>query len=319
MSIIDPNTGRITPRGIGTIFAVATSVIIGITILFGSWYTVDQGDRAVITRNGAVVGESDPGLHFKTPWIDSVTQFDVRTQRVHWDKISAYSKDIQPTDIKLSLNYHVDPSKVREIYSTLGVQYSSRVIEPNTLRAVKDVFGKYVATDIINSRDQLGAALTADLSKSLLSYGVIVEAIQMENIDFSDAYEKSVEQRMQAEVAVKQKEQELRSAEVDAQKARAVAEGTAAAVKAQADGEAYRSAAVSKGEAQATKTNAEANAYKISVEAKAEADAIHLKADALRANPLIIELTKAQAWDGKLPTMQAGNITPIIDLRAAKE
>lgn len=292
MTLFNKN-GDPSPRGFGALAALIFVAIFALTIIFGSWYTVDQGERAVITRNGRVVSESDPGLHFKTPWIESVTTFDIRTQRVHWEKISAYSKDIQPTDIKLSLNYHLDPSKVRDIYSTLGTQYASRVIEPNTLRAVKDVFGKYVATDIINSRDQLGAALTADLSKSLVSYGVIVEAIQMENIDFSSVYEKSVEERMQAEVEVKRKEQELRSAEVDAQTAKAKAIGLADAKKAEADG----------------------SAYATTVNAKAEADAIRIKSAALSENPRLIELTKAQKWDGKLPTtMIPGGATPFINL-----
>lgn len=278
---------------IPSLVAAGVALLFGITILAGSFYTVDQGERAVITRNGAVVSEEDPGLHFKLPWIESVTKFEVRTRRISWAKIAAYSKDIQPTYIKLSLNYHVDPAKVREVYSTLGEQYSARVIEPNTLRAVKDVFGKYVATDIINNRDQLGAALTADLGTSLSKYGMVVEVVQLENIDFSDAYEKSVEMRMQAEVDVKKKEQELRSAEVDAQKALAVAQGSANAVKAKADGDSYAT----------------------TVNAKAEADAIRIKSAALSDNPRVIELTKAQRWNGVLPTtMLPGGAVPMINL-----
>ncbi len=274
------------------------ALLLGTTILFGSWYTVDQGERAVITRNGAVVGESDPGLHFKLPWIENVTQFEVRTRRISWEKIAAYSKDIQPTYIKMSLNFHLDPARVRDVYSTLGEQYGARVIEPNTMRAVKDVFGKYVATDIINSRDQLGAALTEDLGKSLLPYGVVVEVVQLENIDFSDAYEKSVEMRMQAEVEVKKKEQELRSAAVDAEKAQTVAQGEANAVKARADGAAYST----------------------TVNAKAEADAIRIKSAALSDNPRVIELTKAQRWDGRLPTtMIPGGVVPFMDITKSKD
>jgi hypothetical protein len=50
----------------------------------------------------------------------------------------------------------------------------------------------------------------------------------------------------------------------------------------------------------------------------AEAEAIQAKAKALRNNPLIIKLTEAQNWDGKLPaTMLGGQNMPILDMRAA--
>ena len=46
----------------------------------------------------------------------------------------------------------------------------------------------------------------------------------------------------------------------------------------------------------------------------AEADAIKAKTLALSSNPMLIELTKAERWDGKLPTTVLPNGTlPFID------
>ena len=58
-----------------TVFAgVAATVfsLVGLTVLGGSWYTVDSGYRGVQTRNGAVTGVAEPGLGFKMPLIDKV-------------------------------------------------------------------------------------------------------------------------------------------------------------------------------------------------------------------------------------------------------
>lgn len=299
--------------GIGTLVGAIVGVVVvgflGLSVVFGSWYTVDQGERAVVTRNGKVVDEAGPGFNFKLPMIEAVTKFEVRTTKLSFDKIAAYSKDTQTTYIKMSLNYHLAPDQVRNIYSTLGTSFQSRVIEPNTLRAVKDVFGKWAASDIINNRDKLGVDITSDLTQSLSKYGIVVEIVQLENIDFSDTYEKSIEARMTAEVAVKRKEQELRSAEVDAQTAQAVAQGSALAVKAEADGEAYR-----------VKVQADADAYKIIALAKAQQEAIQKQGDALKGNPLFIELTKANKWDGKFPTTMPPNSTmPFLNLSTPKD
>ena len=43
---------------------LALVVVVVATLFFGSWYTIDQGERGVHLRNGAVVGSADPGLGF---------------------------------------------------------------------------------------------------------------------------------------------------------------------------------------------------------------------------------------------------------------
>ena len=273
---------------------MAVAGLFGLTLLFGSWYTVDQGERVVVTRNGAVVDEAGPGLHFKTPWIESITAFEVRTQKLPEPEIAVYSSDIQPATVSMSINYHLSADKVREIYATLGETYTDRIITPNVLRTTKEIFGKYAAGDIINHRDKLGTDILVEISKVLTPYGITVDTVQIENIDFSDAFEKSVEQRMQAEIEVKKREQELRTTEIEAQQALAKAQGVANATKAQADGEAYR----------------------VQVTAKAQAEAIKIQGESLRTNPLFVELTKANRWDGKLPTTMLPNgATPLLDLR----
>ena len=55
----------------GTVGAAIAGLVVLIAIL-GSWYTVDQTERGVLLRNGAVIGTAQPGLGFKVPLIDGV-------------------------------------------------------------------------------------------------------------------------------------------------------------------------------------------------------------------------------------------------------
>lgn len=86
-------------RIVGTVFGVVAALVI-LTILFGSWYTVDQGERGVILTNGAITETSvEPGLHFKTPIIDDLVRIDVRDHTLKWENdaaMQAYSRDQQP-------------------------------------------------------------------------------------------------------------------------------------------------------------------------------------------------------------------------------
>jgi len=59
--------------------AAAIAGVIVLLLVLGSWYTVDQTERGVLLRNGAVVGTAQPGLGFKMPVMDSVEKISVKT------------------------------------------------------------------------------------------------------------------------------------------------------------------------------------------------------------------------------------------------
>jgi regulator of protease activity HflC (stomatin/prohibitin superfamily) len=116
---------------------------------------------------------------------------------------------------------------------------------------------------------------------------IVIDGVQVENIDFSDAYEKSIELRMQAEVLVQTEKQNLEKEKVNADIA-----------VTQAKGQADSNLAVARAEAEATR-----------VKGTAQADAIRAKAEALAQNQNLIELTKAERWNGVLPTTMIPNST----------
>jgi regulator of protease activity HflC (stomatin/prohibitin superfamily) len=55
----------------GGTFILLLAGLLVLTIVFGSWYTIDQTQRGVLLRNGALVEVVQPGLHFKWPWTQS--------------------------------------------------------------------------------------------------------------------------------------------------------------------------------------------------------------------------------------------------------
>lgn len=98
------------------LIGLVIAVIIGFSTMFGSWYTVDQTQRAVLLRNGAFVSVEQPGLHFKTPFIESVEKISVTSQLARWDKLEGYSHDQQASHYTISVNYQIKQDRVAEIY-----------------------------------------------------------------------------------------------------------------------------------------------------------------------------------------------------------
>jgi regulator of protease activity HflC (stomatin/prohibitin superfamily) len=270
-------------------------LLIGIGIFFGTWYTVDSKERGVVLRNGRIIKIAEPGLHFKIPIMDSVNKISIQHQALVFDKLSAYSKDQQPAELRVSISYHVPPDQVANVYTEYGniSGLESRVMSRQAPTQVENVFGQFNAVSAVQNR----VKLIADISQALrdnIKGPVVIDSLQVENIDFSQAYENAISARMNAEVAVATRNQDLEKERVEAK---------IVVTKAQAEADSALARATA--EAQATKLRGDA-----------EAGAIRAKADALAQNQNLVELIRSEKWDGKLPTqMIPGATIPFFNIK----
>jgi regulator of protease activity HflC (stomatin/prohibitin superfamily) len=282
-------------RGFAKFAAIAVVALIVFLIASGGFYTVDQGERGVILRYGAVVGTAEPGLGFKLPLIDKVVKITVQNRSQLYERVSTYSRDQQPAEITLSVNYRLPADQVSKIYAEYGSEEGvvNRLIDRRVYEQVKNVFGQFNAVTAIQDRARLNAEAEAAIRDTVRG-PVIIDSVQIENIDFSDAYEQSIENRMLAEVEVQKIRQNAEREKVQAQITVTQAQARADAVRAEA----------------------EANAAATRLAGEAEADAIKAKGAALRDNPELINLTAAEKWNGQLPsTMVPGSAVPFLGVK----
>jgi len=264
------------------IIVAAVIGVIAIAAIFGSWYTVDQTERAVLLRNGAVIGTAQPGLGFKVPFIDSVE--------------------------KISVTLRASPDKVADLYAKFGRLDTAvnQVVNPVVNQQVKVVFGRYTAVKAIQERGALNSAIKDAITETL-KYDpmIIIESVQLENIEFSANYLHSIEQRMLAEVEVQKLQQNAEREKVQAQITVTQANAKANAIRAEAQAN-----------ADATRLSGEARAANIRVTGEAEAAAIEARAKALGTNPNLVTLVQAERWNGVLPTtMVPGSAVPFVSVK----
>jgi regulator of protease activity HflC (stomatin/prohibitin superfamily) len=217
--------------------------------------------------------------------VDSVKEINVQTQARLYEKVMVYSRDQQTADLYISVNYRIASDQVEKIYSEFGGREGivNRLLDRQVPEEVKNVFGQFNAVTAIQERARLSTDVQNAIQKAISSPLLIVESVQIENIDFSEAYEQSIEQRMLAEVEVQKVQQ------------------NAAREKVQA-------------EILVIQAKAEADAKKL--QGDAEAHAINARGKALRDNPSLVELVQAEKWDGKLPTtMVPGQTVPFINVK----
>ena len=278
-----------------TIGGAVVAGLIGLTVLGGSWYTVDQGERGVILRNGAITGTADPGLGFKLPIIDKVVDIDIRTRANLYENVMAYSRDQQTAGLNVSVNYRVPADQVLNVYENYGSveNLRSRILDRKVFDETKNVFGQFNAVTAIQERARLVAEVQMAIQNAVRG-PIIIESVQIENIDFSDAYENSIEQRMLAEVEVQKIQQNAEREKVQAE---------IKVIQAQAD-------------ADARVAQAKAEAEAITLKGNAEAGAINARGQALRDNPTLIDLVSAERWNGVLPTTMVPDATvPFVNVK----
>lgn len=279
---------------IKTITAACIAFFSVLTVLSG-WYTIDEGERGVILRNGAMTGVAQPGPHVKLPWIDTVKKISVQTQTVTYKDMESYSHDQQPAHLKVSVTYHVDKTKVETIYAKYGSVENAvaRIITPFINRDAKIVFGRFTAVTAIQDRAKLNSQVKEALIAAMGDDGLVIETASVEDIQYSQGYIHMIEQRMKAEVEVQQLRQNALRETVQAEITKTRADAEATAVKARA----------------------QAEASAIQMRGDAEGKAIKAKGEALRDNPQLVELIKAERWNGVTPThMLPGSTIPMVNI-----
>jgi regulator of protease activity HflC (stomatin/prohibitin superfamily) len=286
--------------------AVIAVVLAVVIIFFSTVYKVDEGERGVVTRNGGFIGIADPGLGVKIPFMDSITEMEIRNMKLDFP-VHVYSSDTQQYEAVVAVNYDLNPAEVENIFKKEGIYYADRRLKPLIETVLKEVAGKYSAQRTIQERDIFGAAVREAVREEAKKYGINVTEVQIRNIDFTDQFEKAIETAMLAKAKVEEERNILDQKRIKAETL--VVDATAQANAAREE---------AKGKADAKITEAQAEATRIAKIGEAEADAIRKKADALKNNPELTAYTRAlaaQRWDGKLPNnFIPGSALPIVDV-----
>lgn len=291
-----PGGASIKRTGFGIVAGLLA--LIGLSIVMGSWYTINERERGILLRAGRLVSVEGPGLGFKIPFLDSLVIVSMETQILSMKKLHTYSRDQQPAVINVSVNYRAVDGQLKELYQQFGSTkgFEDRILIPQVLEELKVVFGRFNAVTAIQERGRLNQDVRTAIIEGAKG-PVLITNVQIENIDFSQAYEQSIEQRMLAEVEVQRIRQNAEREKVSAE---------IVAIKAKA-------------EAERIEALARAEAAQIRLRGNAEAEAIRARGAALADSPRLVELVQAERWNGVLPTtVLPSTAVPIISGPAPK-
>ena len=219
------------------VIAGVAALILGIAS--SAFIQIPAGYVGVMRQFGAVTGVTlDPGLHFVTPFVNSVVQIDTRVKAIRVEGYTASSKEQQDLFLDATLNYHVDPRSAPKIVQDLGLNFEETIIRPRFLDIPKSVTDDYPTAIVLNSRDEIRTKATELLQAQLEPRGIIVDGISFENFSYSAAYNQAIEEKQAAQQQVETERQRLAQQEIIAQQKVATARGDAESQIERARGEA---------------------------------------------------------------------------------
>lgn len=297
---------------------VVLSFLLFIAVPF-SFRTVETGEIVVVKHLGKAVDIRSPGTHFDFWMTDSYMRYDAKVQNVDI-ATAAYSSDAQTMDVTMTLQYQIMADKVIDIAGEYGsLEVLQNRIQSIAVEKTKSVLSTYKAMDIISQRARM-SPLVEEAIKTAIGdkYFVNVSTVVLTNIDFSDAFEKAVEDKMIAEQNQLRAEYEnaakIAAAEAEAKAAIQKAEGEAAAKLKAA--EAQIEIAKAEAEAKLAATAAEAEALRIQsidvarmlgftivtdADGKECIDFENSAQDASLINEYLKYIKYLETWNGELP------------------
>ncbi|WP_297791713.1 FtsH protease activity modulator HflK [uncultured Marinobacter sp.] len=219
--------------GFGAILALIAIIGVGY-VVFQSFYTVDEQERAVVLRFGEFSRTEEPGLRFKVPLIDDVTKVRVTNVRTAESSGQMLTQDENLVTVDLQVQYRVGDAKAY----VLNIRDSNQALAFATDSALRHEVGSSTLDGVLTEgRAELAVRVEQRLQSFLRDYGAGLEIVRV-NVEST-----------QPPPAVQDAFREVQRAREDEQQVKEEAET-------------YRNKVVPEARGQAQRMIEEANAYK---------------------------------------------------------
>lgn len=175
------------------------AALIVLSVVISSIYSISPGYRGVLVTLGKVSPHSYVnGVGFKIPFVSEMVKVDVRTKKMT-STAASYTSDIQTAELKFNFQYDLVADNVHVLYEKIGMDYENKLVIPVLNDVLKEVIGKWQAQELISNLDKARVEITRLLNERLDKNYFQNAQFLFENTDYSDAFEKAIEDKVIAE------------------------------------------------------------------------------------------------------------------------
>ena len=227
---------KINEMSFGRIAWMSLLAVLAVIVVFSTFYTIKSTERGVLSTFGKISPSViDEGLHVKIPFIQTIKKVNIQQKKFDGEE-NSYTRDVQTSEVRYTINYDLVRENVNNLIKNVGDDYHNRIVVPFIRSAMKEAFGNYAATEIVENRDAVRREIEGTLRHTLDSNYFLNIQFQLVDIDFDDDFENSIKEKQVAEQqALKAKNVTIQIEEQAKQtKIRAEADAEAIRIKAKA-------------------------------------------------------------------------------------
>lgn len=179
-------------QGKKKIVGIVAIIVILLILSFNSAYEIKEQEQAVLITFGKATAVTDPGLHFKIPFIQQVKKvnttiqgfsigYNLETNAVNMDESLMITSDFNFIDVDFYVEYRFsDP--VKAIYASMDPLSILRNISQSCIRTV---IGSYPVDDVLTTgKNEIQAAIKEMILERLEEQDI---GIQLVNITIQDS------------------------------------------------------------------------------------------------------------------------------------
>jgi membrane protease subunit HflC len=185
--------------GIAGMVALILGLVI-IVVVYASLFTVRQTEQVLLVRLGEPVRVvTEPGLHFKAPFIDSVISIDKRILDLENPSQEVIASDQKRLVVDAFARYRINDAL--RFYQSIGSVQAANIQLGTLLNAaLRRVLGEVTFIEVVrDQRDALMNRIRTQLDREAGNYGITVIDVRIRRADLPDQNSQAVYQRMQTE------------------------------------------------------------------------------------------------------------------------
>jgi membrane protease subunit HflC len=178
---------------------IAVAAVVAL-LLYASVFTVHQTRQALVLRLGNPVDViTEPGLHFKLPFTDSVVYIDKRILDLENPAQEIIASDKRRLLVDAFARYRIhDPLKFYQAVGSIDVANSRLSTLLNS--ALRRVLGESTFTQLVrDERAQLMARIREQMDREAAIFGISIVDVRIRRADLPEENSQAVYLRMQTE------------------------------------------------------------------------------------------------------------------------